>query len=567
MYSDKENVLQLVGLLKAHGISRVVLAPGSRNAPIIHSLVSDGDFTCYSIVDERSAGFFALGLIQSTGQPVAVCCTSGTAVLNLASPVAEAYYQQLPLVVITADRPAAWIDQLEGQTVRQAEAFRPFIQKSVQLPEPVGEEEAWHCNRLINEALLELNHRGGRPVHINVPLSEPLSRFDREELPEARVIRRTAAPAFPPQEAAAFGRQWQGFGKRMIVIGQLRPGELPAELLERLDRTTDCVILTEQLSNTHPADAITNFDPLLYALPDDAAEAFAPDLLVTLGGHIVSKRVKQWLRSVKLKAHWHISPAGEVADTYQQVTEILEMPPALFVEALTETLTDALVSKQADTLPDAPKENPYRALWRSRSQALPVPQTGFSDLYAVGRLLESLPKQASLQIANSSSVRLAQLFPLPASVKVFCNRGTNGIDGSLSTAVGYAASNRLTFLLIGDLSFFYDMNGLWNRHVGNRLRILLNNNGCGEIFRTLPGYGQSEALEYIAGAHRTTAQPWAEQMGFIYLKATDEAELERSLARFIQPETDAPLLLEVFSSAISNSELLKSYYHQLKQTI
>ena len=180
MYSNKKNVLQLAALLREYGIDHVVVSPGSRIAPLTQTFSQHPAFKCFTVVDERSAAFFALGLIQKINRPVAVCCTSGTALLNFGSAVAEAFYQQLPLLVISADRPAAWIGQMDGQTLPQPGIFNTLVKKSVQLPEPVTEEDEWYCNRLINEALLELNHYGKGPVQINVPLSEPLFEFTTE---------------------------------------------------------------------------------------------------------------------------------------------------------------------------------------------------------------------------------------------------------------------------------------------------------------------------------------------------------------------------------------------------
>ena len=190
MYSDKRSILQLAALLKAHKIRKIVLCPGSRNAAIVHTLANIEDFTCYSVTDERSAGFFAIGLSLQGGGPAAICCTSGSALLNLHPAVSEAFYQQIPLIIISADRPAAWIGQMDGQTLPQPNVFGNLVKMSVNLPEVNTDEDEWYCNRLINEAILETNHHGKGPVHINVPLSEPIYRFTAKTLPEARVITR-----------------------------------------------------------------------------------------------------------------------------------------------------------------------------------------------------------------------------------------------------------------------------------------------------------------------------------------------------------------------------------------
>ena len=221
MYTDKKNILQLVALLQAHGITKIVLCPGSRNIPIVHTLSNHPDFTCYAVTDERSAGYFAIGLTLNGGKPAAICCTSGTALLNLHPAVAEAFYQNVPLVVISADRPAAWIGQMDGQTLPQPGVFQSLVKKSVNLPEIHTDEDEWYCNRLINEALLEMNHHGKGPVHINVPISEPLFQFTTDTLPEVRVITRYQGLNVYDRDYNDLIDRMNKYQKRMIIVGQM----------------------------------------------------------------------------------------------------------------------------------------------------------------------------------------------------------------------------------------------------------------------------------------------------------------------------------------------------------
>lgn len=551
MYSNKKSVLQLLALLKAHGITQIVLSPGSRNAPLTHSFVSDSDFSCYSVVDERSAGFFALGVIQATQRPAAVCCTSGTAALNLGPAVAEAYYQQLPMLVITADRPPAWIGQMDGQTVPQNRIFSGIIRKSVQLPEIKANEDEWHCNRLINEAILSLGNDDRGPAHINIPLSEPLFTFDVEELPLVRIIRRPKSDFCIPQEKQYVDR-FRNFSKIMIIVGQLPPDNGLADIMRSLSDEQGVVVLADQLSNIAAEERI-RFDAMLRTKNENELRELIPDLVITLGGHIVSKGLRQFIRKADIKELWHITPSGEVIDTFQSLTDIIRCDYFTFLHRLTQ-------------LPANEKRNSFCELWENACTAITPPKIFFSDLYVTGELLRCLPERSTLHLANSHSVYLAQLFDIPTSVHVLCNRGTNGIEGSLSTAVGYAAaSERLTFLLTGDLSFFYDMNGLWNKHIASNLRILVNNNGGGGIFHTLPGLNASEALDkYIAAAHSTDAHLWAEQQGLLCLTATNAEELQEQLPLFMNHECDRPVLLEVFTSMEANREQSASYYQRLK---
>ena len=554
MYSDKKNILQLVALLRAHEIRNVVLCPGSRNTPIIHTLANHPYFTCYSVTDERSAGFFALGLALSGGRPAAVCCTSGTALLNLHPAVAEAFYQQVPLVVISADRPASWIGQMDGQTLPQPNVFGPLVKSSVNLPEIHTSEEEWYCNRLVNEALLELNHHGKGPVHINVPISEPLFQFTAEDLPDVRVITRYQGLNVYDRQYDDLITRLNGYTKRMMVVGQMN-------LIYLFERKICKLLykhfawLTEHTGNqTVPGIPVKNFDAIIYSLPEEEQAKLVPDLLITYGGHVVSKRLKQLLRKHPPKEHWHVAADGQVADTFCSLTTVIEMDPFEFLE------------KIAYLLENKPCEYPKR--WEQLSKQMAEPDFAFSEMAAIGKVLKSLPTDAVLHLANSSTVRYAQLFQIPDSVEVCCNRGTSGIEGSLSTALGYAwASDKLNFVLIGDLSFFYDMNALWCNHLRGNLRIMLLNNGGGEIFQSLPGLKmEARTHRFVTALHQTKAEGWAQERGFDYTAVHTMEELDAALSDFMQADQQGnPKFMEVFTNKAEDVRLLKEYYHGLRK--
>lgn len=553
MYSDKKNILQLVALLKEHDISKVVLCPGSRNSPIVHTLANHPFFTCYSITDERSAGFFALGLALHGGKPAAVCCTSGTALLNIHPSVAEAFYQKVPLVVISADRPAAWIGQMDGQTLPQPGVFGSLVKKLVNLPEVHANEDEWYCNRLVNEALLELNHHGKGPVHINVPISEPLFQFTTKELPEVRVITRYQGLNIYDREYNELIERLNRYNKRMIVVGQMSLIYLFEKKISKL-LYKHFTWLTEHTGNrTIPGIPVKNFDAAIYSLQEETLDKMVPDLVITYGGHIVSKRLKTFLRKHPPKEHWHVSADGEVVDLYGSLTTVIEMDPFEFLEKIAYLLEN--------------KPTDFPRLWENNTRNLPEPELPYSEMTAIGTLIRSLPTPSALHLGNSSTVRYAQLFTLPDDVEVCCNRGTSGIEGSLSTAVGYAAaSDKLNFVVIGDLSFFYDMNALWNGNFGRNLRILLLNNGGGEIFEALPGLSMSEKTHHFVTAnHTTSAQGWAIERGFSYSGIHTSDELQEAMKTFTQPEqADCPMFMEVFTNKAEDIRLLKEYYHQLK---
>ena len=510
MFTDKKNVLQLAVLLAAHGIRRIVLCPGSRDIPLVRTFSAMQDaFTCYAVTDERSAGFFALGLALHDGIPAAVCCTSGSALLNLHPAVAEAFYRQVPLVVISADRPAAWIGQMDGQTLPQPGVFGSLVKKSVSLPEVKTEEDEWYCNRLINEALLETEHHGRGPVHINVPISEPFFDCPVEALPPARVIARK------DKHFEELAERLKQLPRRMLLIGQGNPGD-PLPL--NLEDTFACFA-------SHPANytgaAIRNAEPLISALSPETKEALRPDLVITCGGHVLSKRLKQYLRSYPPKEHWHITPSGEVADLFGCLSLLIEAEPADFFH---------------QTLPASSEEAvDYTRRWTSLSAAIPSPAFPYSEMGAIGEVIHRLPVPCALHLANSSVVRYAQLFPLPGGVEVLSNRGTN-------------------------------MNALWNPHCGKNLRILLLNNGGGEIFNALPGlHLTDENRRYVLGTHQTHAQGWAVDSGFDYLSARNAEEMAALLPRFTDTApADRPMLLEVFTDKDQDVQLLREYYHGIR---
>ena len=570
MYSDQTNIRQLVSLLSETGITNIVLCPGSRNAAIVHTLTNLPQFDCRLVTDERSAAFFALGWACSTGKPAAVCCTSGSALLNMHPAVAEAFYQEVPLLIISADRPAAWIGQMDGQTLPQPNVFGALVRRSVNLPQVKTKEDQWFCNRLINEALLELNHNGKGPVHINIPVSEPIYSFVPEPPEKERIISRVSFRelVYPSEfhNDEAFRKLYNTFitaKSRLFVAGQLPPCSIcPLLFKGRLSELA--VFLSEHLANKNaPQEAIENFDALLLGLPEKEKEALRPDLLITYGGHVVSKQLKLFLRKNPPKAHWHISPDGKVADLFGALSTVIECEPEDFFRVLSEMAEDIFETPQNFG-------SEYLKTWHGLSQKVPVPKFSYSQESATGALMKRLPASSVLHLANSSTVRYAQLFALPEGVSVTCNRGVNGIEGSLSAAVGYASAtpNRLNFVIIGDLSFFYDMNALWNENYGANLRILLINNGGGEIFATLPGIDLHHiSRTFIGGEHKTKAEGWARSLGFEYHRATDSSSLEEGLEALSAPTSDSaarPVLLEVFTNQAKDIELLKRYYQTVK---
>ena len=532
MVSEKAVVQELVALMLAHGVTRAVLCPGSRNSPIVATLADQPGVECRSVTDERSAGFVALGWAQQAQAPVAVVVTSGSAVLNLHPAVAEAYYRKTPLLIISADRPAAWIGQNDGQTLPQPGVFNSMVRYSAQVPE----DDAWHANRLINEALLELQHRSVGPVHLNIPLTEPFFGMVDAPLPQVRVIRRTEAARMNADEEESILEEAAALPRRLILLGQQHA---PSPLLARLAAEKQFTVVGEHIANAPFADCCRP-DTLLGANP---GADWSPDLLITCGGDVISKRLKKLLRTHPPKAHWHISADGEVVDSFCALTRVLEGDADEFWDLL-----DAFAEEG---------DEEYRTRWQAEPATLP--EHDFSGMKFVGDLLANLPEGSVLHLGNSSAVRYAQLFPLPAGVrKVLCNRGVNGIEGSVSTAAGYAMAEpqSLHFLIIGDLSIFYDLNGLLQAQHCPNLRILLLNNQEGGIFGTLPGMPDSDA---IRAPHRESIIGWC-GTNFTWKQVIDtEPWWPPALEALLSPDPE-PVLVEVYTETELDAAILKEFY-------
>ena len=526
MYSNKENVNILTSLLVAHGIRHAVCCPGSRNSPIVHNLNACPDITCYPVTDERSAGFYALGMSQCLKKPVVVCVTSGTALLNLAPAVAEAYYQHIPLIVISADRPQVWIDQLDGQTLPQPDALGRFVKKAVSLPEVISSppesggdrgglnEQHWFCNRLVNEALLEKHD----PVHINVPISEPLFDYNVAELPVERKIELLPA-GISNQTLSHVCRMFMQSKRPLLIAGQpMNPG----------------------------------YDEAVCLIGDD--ESYVPDLVVYIGGSIVSKRLKRFLR--KAKETWVVNATGEVTDTFMNLTRVIQGDAEVVDDQIRFLL-------EQEPHPFVQKWENLLAKVRAHAAAY---KPDYSEMAAVKCFESHITIHSSLftiHYANSTAIRLANIF---AQHSVYCNRGVNGIDGSLSTAAGFSVvTEENVFCVIGDLSFFYDQNALWNQNLQGNFRILLLNNGKGGIFNLLRGLEQSSARDqFVAAEHHTSAEGICQQNNVKYLKATNMEELQQGISTLLNINSSRPVLLEVFTDPAEDERVFKDYYKTLK---
>jgi 2-succinyl-5-enolpyruvyl-6-hydroxy-3-cyclohexene-1-carboxylate synthase len=559
MISTKKHIHQLAALLLKKGITDIVISPGSRNAPMIHTFHGVAGFNCRNIVDERSAAYFALGLLLAKQKPVAIVCTSGTATLNYAPAIAEAFYQNMPLIVLTADRPDYWIDQLESQCIRQEGIYRNFVKKEVNLPLGESEKELWFAARQISECLNLAVSGTPAPVHINIPLEEPLHQLIDAELPEVKDI--AIAPAKPKISEAELSGLAEIVGqskKIMVLAGQLNPNPELEKAMAAFVAKTRAVVLHEHLSNLSNDRFVGSIDALMAAILEENATDYNPDLLITLGGQFVSKSLKQFLRKNKPDEHWHLSSGAEHFDTYQSLTKVIQTEVFDFFESL--------VGQEFQTNSD------YLQLWKNKEARVNqlrdefVANAEFSDLKAFELISKNIPEKSVVHLGNSSPVRYALIHGRVKQAEYYSNRGTAGIDGCLSTAVGFASeSEKINTVIVGDLSFFYDSNALWNKYIGSNLRIIVIHNGGGNIFSMIKGPGETPAFrEHFFTENTHKAERLAKAFGLEYFSASNESELQQALTEFYSLDMKAAVL-EVFTDADVNVKVFRELFKEVKK--
>ncbi len=548
MYPKKELAQIIISACRQFEIETVVISPGSRNAPLTIGFSNDQDFDTISIVDERCAAFFALGIAQKRQKPVAIVCTSGSALLNYYPAVAEAYYSQIPLVVISADRPKHLIDIGDGQTIRQENVFENHILFNANLQENQTNKNF----ELLTEAFSMLTQVKG-PIHINAPFDEPLYETvsEMKEFP----FKVNQQIQMDNVDYNTLAEDWNSAKKKMILVGVHPPDKELEDLLERVADDPSVLVLTETTSNLHNKRFVHDIDNLIFNLSTEEFSSLQPEILLTFGGLIVSKKIKRFLRDHKPEQHWHINEL-RAFDTYFALTNHLKIDSHSFFT-------------QFSPLTKYENGSNYESKWieyRNKTHAKHdefVRSAPFSDLKVFEHILESLPVDSDVQFSNSAIIRYSQLYKMNSSITVSCNRGTSGIDGSTSTAIGAAyASDKQTTLVTGDLSFFYDSNALWNSHIPKNFRIIIVNNSGGGIFKIIPGPKSTQSLKFFEAPHCLTAEHLCNMYGFEYSTAHDSESLEKGLSGFY--EGDHPKLLEIFTPSDQNDLVLKDYINYLR---
>lgn len=538
----------------ANDVHHIVISPGSRNAALTIGFTGNPSFTNFSIVDERCAAFFALGMAQQLQKPVALVCTSGSALLNYYPAIAEAYYSDIPLVVLSADRPSQLIEIGDGQTIKQENVYANHILFSGNCKE--GAEHQDENQKVIQLALgIAIQQKG--PVHINLPFSEPL--YTIVDKPEIKVksVRLESKKdqsylALIPEILA----HWNSASKKMILTGVLAPNSLESNSIKQLATDESVVVLTETTSNLHGTHFFPAIDQLIAPLRTDDFKDLQPEVLITFGGMIVSKKVKAFLRKYPPKVHYHID-GKKAYNTFFCLKAHVKCDAQSFLEAF--------LPKTAYV------KSTYQKRWlevkasRLTKHDNYLDGIAYSDFWVFSKLFKSLPDAIQLQLSNSTTIRYSQLFKMNPTHKVFCNRGTSGIDGSTTTAIGAAYISKLpTVFVTGDLSFFYDSNALWNNYIPNNFKIIVVNNSGGGIFRILPGAMQVEKFDtFFETKHELTAKQLCEMHGVQYQSASSKMALETVLDTFFG-NVKHPQLLEIFTPANINDQVLLNYFDFIK---
>lgn len=537
----------IIQIFEYHHLENIVICPGSRNAPLTIGFANNSNFKCYSIVDERCAAFFAIGMAQELKKPVAVICTSGSALLNFYPALAEAFYNQIPLIVLSADRPFDKIDIGDGQTIRQRNVFQNHVLQQVNLPEIPNENSDIEIQNAIEICLYKKG-----PVHINVPFEEPLynTLSDYNSFPKLLDFKKENQEN--KIDNSYFETIYQSH-KVLILIGNLPPNEVDFNIIEKWTSLPNYMVMTETLSNIHHPNFINKIDVAISSFTTQEMIDFQPNVLITLGGMIVSKKVKNWLRNYPPNFHFHVDNL-RAYDTFNCLTHH-------FKSSINDFWNQFNIAQNIAS----DYQNKFLALKEKRhlNHLKFIKNVDFSDFKVFNFIEKNIPNNLQIQISNSAAIRYMQLFDFDKSIDMYCNRGTSGIDGSTSTAIGASIfAQKPVWLITGDLSFFYDSNALWSNYIPDNFKIILINNSGGGIFRILPGHQENKVFEqYFETQHDLNASHLASMYHFDYFTASNEEELNENWVKF--KASNQKSILEIFTPTNINDKILKNYFNSL----
>jgi len=567
-------IYDIAAICAQQGVTNSVVCPGSRCAPLTLAFARHPDITCRTFSDERSACFIALGIAQQTQTPVSVVCTSGSAAYNFAPAIAEAYFQEIPLLIFTADRPAEWIDQWDGQTIRQQNIFGVHVKKSFTLPQEYDHVDSiWHVERIVNEAIALSKEFPQGPVHINVPLREPLYPGKEEKIGYSKlkkVVTTTASlEELSPTDKHALTKSLTKYTKIIVVGGQDDYHEAAAKSISKFCKNHHAALVGDIISNLHALPETVRYaDTFLGQCGESVKQSLKPELLITFGKSVISKNLKQFLRKYKPTEHWHIQPRGVTADPFQSLTKLIHCSPKTFFD-------NVHASEKIEAFNEQKKDN-YVRLWQAEESRTKhamksfFSEPSFSEFHILKEILAALPARCNLHLANSMSVRYANFIGLMEKNKgqrVFSNRGTSGIDGCTSTAVGHALCSDVPNILItGDMAFFYDRNAFWHNHPLPNLHIVVINNQGGVIFNLIDGPGNlEEKEEYFITQQRLTASHLATEFGFDFIKLDSLRKVKNMLKDFFEFEGRTKIL-EITSDQSTSRKTFELFKNTIKKS-
>lgn len=550
MYSELKVYQIIIALLKKHGIRHCVLSAGSRNVPFVHSIEEDPYFKCYSVVDERSAGYFALGLSQQINEPVVISCTSSTATCNYWPPVAEAFYQKVPIVVLTSDRDPQMLGHWEDQMIDQVGMYDRHVKKSYNLPIIHDHDDELYCQRLVNDAFLELHHRGKGPVHINVPMKLYNNSFNVKSLPDVEMIDRISHDSPKDKWNVKYNELCRA--KRILLVcGQ--NSYVSEELKAGIKCFFACfnsAVVADYMSNIEMNESL-NLNICMDARYVTASKVkeLLPDLVISFGGQIFSGVKDQFKKYPYKFKHWLVQEDGNIVDAFRSITTVFECSPEYFFRRVVAVAGKGTNDKE------------YYHQLKSYVDSVEFPDFPWSHVYAIKRVVENIPSESILHLSINDSIRITNFFKLQSNIKVYANIGTHGIDGPLSSFLGQAiATDDQAFLIVGDLAFFYDMNALRLKHIKNNVHILLINNQGGSEFYFNRMYKNEASDLHTTARHHTKAEGWVKENGFLYLSAHDKTSMDDALKEFLRKDLKQPVFLEVFTEMKKDSDVIYDFF-------
>lgn len=559
--TGKTHIAHLVDIAVQHGLRKVVVSPGSRNAPLVIALDLHPKIEIFLVHDERSASFMALGMAEESGEPVAITCTSGSAPANYTPAITEAYYRQIPLMVWTADRPSSLIDQGDGQTIRQKGMFSNFIKAEFQLPDEPKGHQIKLSDELVNHAFHEVMQVPKGPVHINIPLAEPLYELSNEPIQPLYNSLQIKKNGLSKEEQLHIKKTWAQAEKKLIIIGQMPSGYLTIEKWQPILADPSVAILVENTANfIHFERFCHTIDRTLALIQPNEVEKYRPDLLVSMGGAIISKRIKSFFRQHKPKWNWRIGHYHFEEDTYQSLTRFFHTHPNELIACIGQEEIMPLSNFGSQW-----KQLDFVSADRMEGYLLNAP---FSDLKAFELILDTIPDGANIHMGNSSVVRYCQLFNPVRGMRYYSNRGVSGIDGSSSTALGIAleSPNRLNVLISGDISFLYDSNALWNHYLPSNFRMIVINNGGGGIFKIIDGPKSTAQLDYFFAETEVDLKSLCAAYSLDHMAVKNEDEFLLACSSFYNDSNERPIILEVQTKGNENEDVLSAYFRALNSS-